>query len=233
MFKCSAKNISQYFLILITLTILPFASYASIIFINEIHYDNAGADQDEFVELAGTAGLRLIDWSLVFYNGSNGRVYKTINISDVSLDNTDEGFGFYAVNVNGMQNGSTGNAGDGIALIDNNSQLRQFISYEGAFKATNGIAQGIFSEDINIMQSNSPIDMSLQLSGTGNNYQDFTWSLATRSIGSSNTSQHFSAMQSTIPVQVSEPNLTLLFLFFSLLMLSVNKRPKQLYGNDF
>ena len=27
------------------------------VFINEIHYDNAGADQDEFVEIAGPAGL--------------------------------------------------------------------------------------------------------------------------------------------------------------------------------
>ncbi|NQZ21010.1 MAG: hypothetical protein HRT53_03045 [Colwellia sp.] len=226
--QLSAKKIAIYLLFFITLPIFSFASNASIIFINEIHYDNNGADQNEFVELAGTAGLSLMDWSLVFYNGSNGQVYKTINIGDVSLNDTEMGFGFHALSVIGIQNGSSGGVGDGIALIDNNNQLQQFISYEGAFEATNGIAQGIFSDDINIIQSSTPIGMSLQLSGTGNNYQDFTWILGNRSIGSSNISQHFNQKTNTPTVQVTEPNLAILFLSIIILMFLVNRPAKRL-----
>ena len=44
----------------------------SVVFVNELHYDNAGADADEFVEVAGTAGTPLDGWSLVRYNGNMG-----------------------------------------------------------------------------------------------------------------------------------------------------------------
>jgi len=226
--KLSAKKITIHLLFLITLPLSSFACNASIIFINEIHYDNDGADNSEFVELAGTAGLSLMDWSLVFYNGSNGQVYKTVNIGNISLTDTAMGFGFHALNVTGIQNGSSGSSGDGIALIDNNNQLQQFISYEGAFEATNGIAQGIFSEDINIFQSSTPIGLSLQLSGTGNNYQDFTWILSNQSIGSSNTSQYFNEQKITPTVQVTEPSLPILFLSIITLMLLVNRPAKRL-----
>ena len=169
-----------------------------------------------------------MDWSLVFYNGSNGQVYKTINIGDVSLNNTDMGFGFHVLNIAGIQNGSSGGIGDGIALIDNYSQLQQFISYEGAFEATNGIAQGILSEDIDIIQSSTPMGMSLQLTGTGNSYQDFTWVLDNRSIGSSNTSQHFNEQQTTPTIQVTEPNLAILFLSIITIIFLVNRPTKRL-----
>ena len=74
--------------------------HASLIFINEIHYDNTGADKNEFVELAGPAGLNLLDWSLEFYNGSNGLIYKNINFTDVTLADTANGFGFATLQVN-------------------------------------------------------------------------------------------------------------------------------------
>lgn len=233
--KLSAKKNTIRLLFLTSLFLSSIASHASMIFINEIHYDNNGADTNEFVELAGTAGLNLMDWSLVFYNGSNGKVYKTVNIGDVSLNSTDQGFGFHAVSIIGMQNGSSGNGsvGDGIALIDNNSQLQQFISYEGAFEATNGIAQGIFSENINMIQNGSPAGMSLQLSGTGNNYQDFTWELANSTLGIKNASQHFIEKELTPPVQITEPNLTFLFLSIVVLMTLGKNRPKPLLRSDF
>jgi hypothetical protein len=221
--KLTAKNIAIHLLFLITLPLSSFASNASIIFINEIHYDNSGADKNEFVELAGTANVNLMDWSLLFYNGSNGKAYKKITIGDVSLDDTNNGFGFHALNVPGIQNGSDGGIGDGIALIDNYNQLRQFLSYEGTFKATNGIAEGIFSENINIIQNSTPVGMSLQLSGAGNNYHDFTWTLANNSFGSSNTSQHIAEKQTGSIVQVTEPHLTMLFLLLTPLMLLLNK----------
>src|SRR5690606_28463615 len=42
------------------------------VFINELHYDNAGADVGEAVEVVATAGEDLSQYSLYFYNGSTG-----------------------------------------------------------------------------------------------------------------------------------------------------------------
>jgi hypothetical protein len=224
--KLTLTNVIKRSLLSLTLLLSSIACHASIIFINEIHYDNKGSDKNEFVELAGTSGLNLMNWSLAFYNGSNGRVYKTVAIGDVSLNNTENGFGFHAVSVNGIQNGSNGGIGDGIALIDSSHQLRQFISYEGGFEATNGIAQGLFSQNINSIQSGSLVGMSLQLSGTGDSYQDFTWILANNTLGSNNASQHFTEQQKTSTVQISEPNLVLLFLLLIVLMCLANRRTK-------
>ena len=44
---------------------------AQSVFINEFHYDNAGGDVNEGIELAGPEGTDLAGWSLVLYNGSN------------------------------------------------------------------------------------------------------------------------------------------------------------------
>ncbi len=43
----------------------------SLIFINEIHYDNDGTDADEAVEIAGPAGTDLTGWTIVLYNGND------------------------------------------------------------------------------------------------------------------------------------------------------------------
>lgn len=205
---------------------------ASLIFINEIHYDNTGADQDEFVEIAGTAGSSLVDWSLLLYNGSSGLVYKTITISDVILDNSDNGFGFLALNIKGIQNGSTGGAtngiGDGIALLDNNDNLIQFLSYEGVFEAKNGKASGQFSRNISISQNASPIGKSLQLSGVGNNYDDFEWTLENETPGEVNTAQNIIIEPLFPVVQVSEPNLTILFSLLVIGLCLNKKRAKPL-----
>ena len=42
------------------------------IFISEFHYDNAGADAGEFVEVTAPAGTDLTGWSIVLYNGTGG-----------------------------------------------------------------------------------------------------------------------------------------------------------------
>jgi hypothetical protein len=175
--KHTQNLLTKYALFSLFLLISSFTSQASIIFINEIHYDNKGVDTGEFVELSGTSGLNLLDWSLLFYNGRNGLVYKTIQINDVTLDDSNNGFGFHSIDVSGIQNGSSGGIGDGIALVNNLNELQQFISYEGVFEAKNGIALGLFSQTMNISQNSSPVGMSLQLSGSGN-YQDFSWELA-------------------------------------------------------
>ena len=63
------------------------------VFINEIHYDNDGADSGEGIEIAGPAGTDLTGWELVLYNGSTGAVYNTEALGGTLLD-AGSGFGF-------------------------------------------------------------------------------------------------------------------------------------------
>ncbi|MRT18075.1 HYR domain-containing protein, partial [Vitellibacter sp. q18] len=140
------------------------------VFINEIHYDNAGTDEGEAVEIAGPAGTNLSTYTIVLYNGNGGTEYNTVALSG-TID--DEGNGFGAVNfeISGIQNG----APDGIVLA-NNGNVIQFLSYEGSFTATDGIAAGLTSTDIGVSEpSNTPIGESLQLTGSGTYYPDFSW----------------------------------------------------------
>ena len=39
---------------------------------SEIHYDNAGADVQEAIELSGPAGTDVTGWTVVLYNGQAG-----------------------------------------------------------------------------------------------------------------------------------------------------------------
>lgn len=141
------------------------------VFINEFHYDNAGADANEFVELAGLAGTDLSGWSLVLYNGNGGGVYGTIALGGTLADSAN-GFGFVKVAATGLQNGSP----DGFALVDNFGRVIQFLSYEGPMTATGGPAAGMTSTDVGVSQTNAGTGLTLQLVGTGSSYADFTWS---------------------------------------------------------
>ena len=60
-----------------------FGNPTTTVFINELHYDNAGTDAGEAVEIAGPAGTDLTGWSLVLYNGANGAAYNTNTLSGV------------------------------------------------------------------------------------------------------------------------------------------------------
>ncbi|MDN5567347.1 MAG: lamin tail domain-containing protein, partial [Paracoccus sp. (in: a-proteobacteria)] len=62
------------------------------IFINEFHYDNAGTDEAEFIEIAGPAGTDLTGWSVVLYNGDNNAMYATLPLSGV-LGDLGQGYG--------------------------------------------------------------------------------------------------------------------------------------------
>ena len=127
--------------------------------INEFHYDNAGADTGEFIEVAGAPGTDLTGWSLVLYNGSNGTSYGTIALTG-SLDDA----GFASVDAPGLQNGGP----DGIALVDPTGAVAEFLSYEGSFTADGGPADGLASTDIGVAESGSTAaGQSLQLGDDG------------------------------------------------------------------
>ena len=73
--------------------------------INEFHYDNLSGDVGEFVEVAGPAGLDLTDYDLVLYNGSNGSVYDTENLTGI-IDDESNGIGAVSFLISGIQNGA-------------------------------------------------------------------------------------------------------------------------------
>ncbi len=206
------------------------ASPMTNVFINEIHYDNNGEDQNEFIELAGIAGLNLDGWSLHFYNGSNGKEYKANNktkytFTDLILADSYGGFGFAAVNLDGLQNGSS----DAIALVDPQDKVTQFLSYEGVLTANSGVAAGLESIDIGVSESNNtPVGYSLQLTGQGASYQDFTWGVQTLSTFSQvNTGQVFlSTTEATAPaaIPVNEPKNIIVILLVATLITFV--KPK-------
>jgi len=65
--------------------------------INEIHYDNTGGDVNEFVEIAynknkDTSSSSLLEWKVVFYNGSSGLQYGRV-VLDGSIIGSGSGSG--------------------------------------------------------------------------------------------------------------------------------------------
>ena len=145
-----------------------------VIFINEIHYDNIGTDAGEFIEVAGTAGLDLSNYMLLLYNGNGGVTYNMVTLSG-TIDNEGNGFGAvsFSFPVDGIQNGSP----DGVALVSiSSNSVLQFLSYEGPFMATNGLAMGMISTDIGVQEDGTnPIGTSVQLTGTGQTSGQFAW----------------------------------------------------------
>ncbi len=142
--------------------------------INEIHYDNDGTDENEGVEVVieNPGSYTLADFTVTLYNGSGGSSYDTKTINNFTSGNTEGNFTlyYYAYPENGIQNGP-----DGIAL-DYKGNLIQFLSYEGNFAATDGPANGQTSTDIGVEETGSTLStQSMQLTGNGTQYSDFTW----------------------------------------------------------
>ncbi|HET9638589.1 MAG TPA: cadherin domain-containing protein [Allosphingosinicella sp.] len=176
-------------------------------FVNEIHYDNAGTDAGEAIEIAAPAGFNLAGWSIVLYSVSTGAttgtVYNTRILSGVVPDQ-DDGYGTisFTYPVNGIQNGVQ----DGLALVDPNGNVVQFLSYEGSFVAANGPAAGLTSTDIGVFEdSGSTTGFSLQLTGSGASAADFTWASASDdNFGAVNTNQDFIGPNATGLVRVGD-----------------------------
>ncbi|MFW5659579.1 MAG: choice-of-anchor D domain-containing protein [Bacteroidota bacterium] len=181
-----------YLVIAVLLPSMMWGSFAAAqsVFINEFHYDNTGGDTGEFIEIFGPTGTDLSGWDLVLYNGNNDAVYDTEPLSGI-IPNQCGGFGTLSFPIAGIQNGSP----DGICLVDGGGTPVMFISYEGDFTAVGGPCDGMPSTDIGVSEpSNTPVGQSLQLTGSGSTYTDFTWQApATDSPGSVNSGQTCSA----------------------------------------
>ncbi|MGL1957069.1 MAG: hypothetical protein OCD00_07110, partial [Colwellia sp.] len=166
------------------------------------------------VELAGDADINLHNWSLHFYNGDTGTVYKKHTFSTETFKNGHNNFGFIAVKISGIQNGSP----DGIVLADASNTIIQFLSYEGSFTAIDGIADGFTSTDISFQEySSTQVGFSLQLTGKGEQYNDFTWSAPQE-----NTFERVNLLQTftdnkSVAIPVNEPR----HLFLIILLLII------------
>lgn len=145
---------------------------ATAVFVNELHYDNAGSDADEGVEVAGRAGVVLDGWRIRPYNGGTKGPYGSIRRLAGTIPDQGRGFGVRWFAVAGLQNGPS----DGLALIDPNGRVVQFLSYEGSFTATSGPAAGLVAQNIGVAEgSGTPPGRSLQLAGRGSTYQEMVW----------------------------------------------------------
>ncbi len=141
--------------------------------INEFHYDNTSTDIGEFIEIVGPAGLDLSNYRIIFYDGADGLEYLAPLLLYGIIDNESNNFGALSFTRANIQNGSP----DGFALINEiTNEVLQFISYEGAFLANDGTANGIMSINIDVFEDGTDsAGFSLQLIGTGSTYSDFNW----------------------------------------------------------
>ncbi|MGZ8467830.1 MAG: DNA/RNA non-specific endonuclease [Gemmatirosa sp.] len=120
--------------------------------ISEIHYDNAGTDANEAIEVSFPTGTDLSAYTVVLYNGSNNAVYGTAR-SLAGLPVTTcgaRGVVVLTYPVDGIQNGSP----DGIALV-NGTTLVEFLSYEGTMTGSGGPAAGVASTDIGVAEAST------------------------------------------------------------------------------
>ena len=160
------------------------------LFSNEIHYVNAGSDMNERIELAGPAGTSLANWRIQFYEGSDGSVYATYNFPSGTLPNTctvgGENIGVVVVDVVAATGFSFSNGPDGWALVYGVTPI-EFLSYGGTFTATNGLANGMTSVNINATEPDATsANSSIQRTGT------VTWVFAeaTNTFGACNSTQY-------------------------------------------
>jgi endonuclease/exonuclease/phosphatase family metal-dependent hydrolase len=155
------------------------------VFLNEFHYDNAGGDVGEFVEVVVGPGFSgsLSDIDVLLYDGNSRAPYRTLNLQtaftlgdNIPVAGSDQSFKIYSVDTSGIENGP-----DGIAVVNKTTQqVYQFISYEGSFAssvAVSGIAVGTNSTNIGVSQTTTETigQSALGLTGTGSIYSQFTW----------------------------------------------------------
>ncbi len=149
---------------------------------------------NEFVEIGCNSNVDVTGYKVALYNGKNGKDYNTKTLSGECSPPSNFPVLKYE---NDLQNGNPG--GDGIALVDTGGTVIEFISYEGAFTATEGLANGKTSVNIGVSESSSSSStFSLQLVGEGCSREDFSWTApALSSEGIANNGQNVCGLSVT------------------------------------
>ncbi len=132
-------------------------------YVSELHYDDAGADSGEFVEVTIPPGTTSAGLSVVLHNGAGGAPYATLDVPAVPAPAGAPGA--VAVDAPGLRNGSP----DGLALVQGGAVV-EFLSYEGVVAARSGPAAGTTNTDIGVAEDDVPEGRSLSRlvdTGTG------------------------------------------------------------------
>lgn len=166
------------------------------VFINELHYDNAGSDSGERIEIVATDGESLSGYRIHLYNGTSAPrsasvySYTAVPAGGVTSCGGNVRIATVTYPRDGVQNGPN----DAIALVDGSGAVVQFLAYEGSVTAGSGPAAGLTSSSLAVSEDNStPAGTSLQLRGTGSGYDDFKWAASSaQSFGACNAGQGFS-----------------------------------------
>lgn len=144
--------------------------------ISEFHYDNAGTDVNEKIEISGPASTDLTGWSIVRYNGSNPAAAVTYASPGnpviggiIAQSCGTRGVLVFSYPQDGLQNGPN----DGFALVNPSSQVVEFLSYEGVMTASNGPAAGLTSVSVGVSEPGNATGTSIQRDPTG------AWSVTT------------------------------------------------------
>lgn len=143
--------------------------YFGEVFINEINHINSFNSLNEGIEIVGPADYSLENWKILIYYKIDKKVRKTVLLSGF-IPNQQDSFGTL-----NFLTGDLDSTFEGFALINAQNQVVQFLSYGGIIIAQDGLANGLRSENIGVVEYTSGDDLSLQLSGRGVKYTDFTW----------------------------------------------------------
>ncbi|MFN8319125.1 MAG: hypothetical protein U0V54_06830 [Saprospiraceae bacterium] len=193
------------FCFVLSILVMSQTSIRAQVFLNEFHYDNTGADANEYIEVAGLAGTDLSAYSIYMYNGGDGTFYFSFPLTGTLTNQCVVGgnnvgtafFDIFGLSM-GLQSFQNG-APDGFALVGPGSTLLEFYSYEGTFVATNGPAAGQLSIEITSESSSSPVGSSIQRAGVSS----WIFGSGTNTFGACNTSQYFPASSNTVNLSVS------------------------------
>jgi len=96
-------------------------------------------DEDLFIDVSYTNDVDVTLCKVVLYNGINRIVYNTIQLPKGTL--VDGGTIDMSVATASIQNGI-----DSMAIVTSGGNVIKFLSYEGAFKAADGPAEGTRSK---------------------------------------------------------------------------------------
>ncbi len=108
----------------------------------EIHYDNRGKDQNEFVEISGPPGTALDGYYLIAYNGSDGVPYHHVPLKGEMPDS-----GAMVVEFSDLQNGH-----DGVAIVAPDGRAIVTLAYKDSFVGKLGPAAGVTFQDIGVFE---------------------------------------------------------------------------------
>lgn len=130
--------------------------------INEIHYNNAGDDVGEFVEIRVGSGDDISLLELQIYDGSSKTSIQSIAASE-AIKTSDAGYDYYVFRFDSAILPDKA----GYALV-NGTEVLEFLSHEGRFVADDGAAETLRSDDIGVAENDyTQIGHSLQRNDDG------------------------------------------------------------------